>query len=546
MRTIKVFLASSSELADERTAFREFISSENDRLHTKGIYLEIVQWDYFLDSVSHNGLQKEYNAALLKCDILVCLFWTKAGKYTREEFNTGLEQFKATGKPSIYVYFKNVPDPNPEQDPEPKSDFDAFKMRLHEIGHFPTLFSHVDTLKLHFIRQLDRIFEKDGLRDTLPNTLSADLFSEKSNWVQSLSDDLQEMGAEVSTSPSSVFRHFGWLIESTLQKMMTPVGRKRDLRSLEFMTEAYRSSVQYLAYIQLSQLLQDGENPGANMLVQSFLSRKQAEVKEIDFLDFLVQLTSVLKPETHFVPEIATLVSRIAESDSDLYQTVLYLDQTRNQLVQDEIDSEKLDQILDEYLTALVYWLRQLVFLANYRLISIKDISLNYRLGFPKRYIHHYGELHGIYAQGGNADVPDKKETISDSLDSQKKESDYKKTELEDFFTFNQSVILFKGNNLHDMNGEESLSLSPLIIDQSVFSEKHTQTPEVYAYLGYENRAYQYGHYKNELQFQEKDKTKSQSNKYLLVKQQNNNMPLLNKLFKQIELLVKPFKSQNR
>jgi hypothetical protein len=72
--SIKIFIASSYELKAERDAFRSFLSVENDRLNKKGIYLELIQWEYFLDAVSTTRLQNEYNEALKKCDIAVCMF----------------------------------------------------------------------------------------------------------------------------------------------------------------------------------------------------------------------------------------------------------------------------------------------------------------------------------------------------------------------------------------------------------------------------------------------------------------------------------------
>lgn len=47
MKTIRIFIASSSELKEDREEFRNFISRENDRLITKGIYLKLEQWEYF-------------------------------------------------------------------------------------------------------------------------------------------------------------------------------------------------------------------------------------------------------------------------------------------------------------------------------------------------------------------------------------------------------------------------------------------------------------------------------------------------------------------
>ena len=51
MKTIRIFIASSSELKEDREAFRVFIGLENDRLIDKGIYLKLVQWEYFKDSI---------------------------------------------------------------------------------------------------------------------------------------------------------------------------------------------------------------------------------------------------------------------------------------------------------------------------------------------------------------------------------------------------------------------------------------------------------------------------------------------------------------
>jgi hypothetical protein len=66
METIRIFIASSSELEQDRKEFREFLSIENDRLHSKEVYLELVQWEHFLDTVSQTRLQDEYNNEIKK------------------------------------------------------------------------------------------------------------------------------------------------------------------------------------------------------------------------------------------------------------------------------------------------------------------------------------------------------------------------------------------------------------------------------------------------------------------------------------------------
>ena len=159
--TIKIFIASSAELEQDRKAFRELLSVENDRLHYKGLYLELVQWEYFFNAVSQSGKQDDYNQKLKECDMVICLFYKKAGKYTQLEFDTALKQFHATGAPLIYTYFKEpdgqINEGQALDDAAEKSrqDLLEFKKRLQEIGHFYTRYNNIDNLKLQFLKQLD-------------------------------------------------------------------------------------------------------------------------------------------------------------------------------------------------------------------------------------------------------------------------------------------------------------------------------------------------------------------------------------------------------
>jgi hypothetical protein len=159
MNTLKIFLASSAELAADRDEIREMISVENDRLHRRGIYLELVQWEYFFDALSPTRLQDEYNDAIKDCDLVLSLFFTKAGKYTQEEFETAYEQFKASGKPLIYTYFKKA-----LVDVSALTDqFQIllnFKKHLSEIGHFYTSYDDINDFKYKFKLQLDLLLEK--------------------------------------------------------------------------------------------------------------------------------------------------------------------------------------------------------------------------------------------------------------------------------------------------------------------------------------------------------------------------------------------------
>jgi hypothetical protein len=150
----KVFLASSAELADDRQAFELFVNRKNKDWIDKGVFIDLVVWEYFLDALARDGLQKEYNRAIRQCDVFVMLFWTKVGKYTEEEFDTAIGQFQATRKPFIFTYYKEaVPPAGRTVEPS----LAAFQSRLKALGHYQTRYTNTEGLLHHFAGQLDKL-----------------------------------------------------------------------------------------------------------------------------------------------------------------------------------------------------------------------------------------------------------------------------------------------------------------------------------------------------------------------------------------------------
>lgn len=159
-----IFLASSSELKAERGAFEARIYRKNKLWHDAGIFLHLEVWEDYIDAMSRTRLQDEYNVAIRAADIFVLLVHTKVGKYSAEEFETAHTQFKATGRPLIYTYFKNPPSPG---DPDPGPEYDtvrALQARLATLEHFITPYQSVDGLIDHFTQQLDKLQAKGLIR----------------------------------------------------------------------------------------------------------------------------------------------------------------------------------------------------------------------------------------------------------------------------------------------------------------------------------------------------------------------------------------------
>ncbi|MCH8128171.1 hypothetical protein IIC38_19820, partial [candidate division KSB1 bacterium] len=158
-KNIKIFLASSAELKADREQFEIFINRENQRLYEEGIFLKLELWENFIDAMSKTRLQDEYNNVVKQSDIFVSLFFTKVGKYTAEEFETAFGQFKKTGKPLVYTYFKDAPINTEEITDEIKSLLD-FRKKLDDLGHFRTIYKNIADLKFQFRNQLERVLPK--------------------------------------------------------------------------------------------------------------------------------------------------------------------------------------------------------------------------------------------------------------------------------------------------------------------------------------------------------------------------------------------------
>lgn len=155
MQTVKIFLASSAELKDERDQFEIAICRKNKDWVRRGVFLELIMWEDFLDAISLTRLQDEYNKTIRDCDIFVMLFWSKVGKYTEEEFDVAFQQFQSTHKPFMFTYFKDAP--NPGSSLADAASLTAFRAKLDALGHYCPSYNTSDTLQNHFTQQLEKL-----------------------------------------------------------------------------------------------------------------------------------------------------------------------------------------------------------------------------------------------------------------------------------------------------------------------------------------------------------------------------------------------------
>jgi len=152
-----IFLASSSELKEDRRDFEIFINRENTNLIYENVFLKLEVWEDFLDCMDKDGLQARYNRAIKNCDIFVSLFFKKVGKFTEQEFEVAFGKFTETSKPKIYTYFKNADVKTGAWKKEDFYSLDSFETKLAALGHHKTGYENIQDLKYQFKMQLDKL-----------------------------------------------------------------------------------------------------------------------------------------------------------------------------------------------------------------------------------------------------------------------------------------------------------------------------------------------------------------------------------------------------
>jgi hypothetical protein len=116
-----------------------------------------VLWEDFLDAMSQTRLQDEYSKAIEESDVFVSLFYSKVGKYTKEEFTKAFGAFHEGGNPLVYTYFKNADIKIGDIKEDQILSLLSFKKELSDLGHFYTTYTSIEDLKYKFGEQLAKI-----------------------------------------------------------------------------------------------------------------------------------------------------------------------------------------------------------------------------------------------------------------------------------------------------------------------------------------------------------------------------------------------------
>lgn len=107
MMTIKIFIASSAELNQERKELVDLMQDLIDETGGQAIKFKTKLWEFMDSSMGEKHKEEEYLEKLRECDICIVLFWLTLGEYTVKELDVAISEMHAGKLPKlVYVLFK--------------------------------------------------------------------------------------------------------------------------------------------------------------------------------------------------------------------------------------------------------------------------------------------------------------------------------------------------------------------------------------------------------------------------------------------------------
>lgn len=147
---IKVFIASSEELKEERICLGALLNKLCPLYEAEGHSLKLLVWEDF-DS-AYNGMRKqdEYNEWIRESDLFFGVFWNRTGNFTLEELDVAEQSHLQHGHPDICILFKDD-----VKDQETVSRINQFINQKVRPGGFDNgKFRTDDDIKYIFTRKL--------------------------------------------------------------------------------------------------------------------------------------------------------------------------------------------------------------------------------------------------------------------------------------------------------------------------------------------------------------------------------------------------------
>lgn len=200
-QVLSIFLASPSDVSDERERVNEFVNEWNDLWSEHlGICLRLVRWEtHSYPAVGDDGQDVINNQIGEKYDVFLGIMWKRLGTPTGraasgtvEEFERALKRYRASGNPQLMFYFKKA-DSDGDDDATQLQAVREFRKKLADDGllycEFLSSEQFGQLVRVHLTRQLQR-WAKHHLRH--PETAHATQ-SELANQFKGYLDNVKEL-----------------------------------------------------------------------------------------------------------------------------------------------------------------------------------------------------------------------------------------------------------------------------------------------------------------------------------------------------------------
>lgn len=320
-----------------------------------------------------------------------------------------------------------------------------------------------------------------------------------------------------------IIKNFPWNIGSQVAKLVSndPAMLMPGLPRLEQLLNTYVSAAQFIFFTTLSQHWDErnsGSLPGLDVGFEEAFCITPVQFGCFDYIAAFRRLANILQQHgiTPFLEE-AAYFSKSLEAKQEIYDAYLFLESIRRRLDTPDSIEPQARQLCEDAEYFLSVFLSGLAFLANYQLVTVRDIVFcNYRHR-PAEYRHYLGRLNAhAEARLGLFREP---RAYPDFLDS-------------------DSVILLKG--LETI--KPYLNLSPFFIDKNAYSRDKLNSPamDLFTFAFCKDKEYIYIKSSSNL-LQAAGLEHNQLSTGLEVKQDNRNRRLKSKYLKSMQDSFRPF-----
>jgi len=163
-----IFIASPSDIIDEKKLIRTIIQDWNIAHNAMNIQLQSVSWDTHARPEMGESPQTIINTQLVdECDFLICFFGNRLGSHTETEVSGTVEEIKKfldAGKP-VLVYFSNLAIPPNELDVSQFQELKKYKETCRQKGlqyDYNSIEDLKDLLNRHITPTVLELYKKDS------------------------------------------------------------------------------------------------------------------------------------------------------------------------------------------------------------------------------------------------------------------------------------------------------------------------------------------------------------------------------------------------